>query len=239
MDNREQPTLEQEVLNTDSEDSGVTKASEEVATDTASEDNGSLMGKFSSVDALMNAYNNLQAEFTRKCQQLNNLKESLKRTSGEATNSEKESVPFSTEKQAETLSEQEKINNKKELPNAESLLEKFDNFASNFPSSINYKDKIIEILKQRKDDNFEVAYQKAMLENSSSFADLLTNDDFINEILKNDNFKNEVIVKYINERNTSVPKIFGVSNSVSALANPPKCDTLKDARELVLNLLQK
>ena len=42
---------------------------------------GSPIGKFKSVEALYSAYNNLQAEFTRKCQKLSELESLAEKTS--------------------------------------------------------------------------------------------------------------------------------------------------------------
>lgn len=50
----------------------------------ASEDSGSI-GKFRDTGALLNAYNNLQAEFTRKCQRLAEFENNAKSQAGSIT----------------------------------------------------------------------------------------------------------------------------------------------------------
>ncbi len=64
-----QPSQEENILDSNSE-----KAEDIVATDEA--ERGSPIGKFKSVDDLVKAYNNLQAEFTRKSQKLAELESS-------------------------------------------------------------------------------------------------------------------------------------------------------------------
>lgn len=67
-----------------------------VSTDTAGaevinsgEDTGISLGKFKDVNALLNAYNSLQAEFTKRCQRLKELEGKV--------NADKTSVPSVTE----------------------------------------------------------------------------------------------------------------------------------------------
>ena len=62
MEDREQPTMEPaNVLNATEEESAVSEVGSREKAD---------LGKFKSVEDLMDAYNSLQSEFTRKCQQL-------------------------------------------------------------------------------------------------------------------------------------------------------------------------
>ena len=49
---------------------GSSESEQEVGSSTSEAERGVPVGKFKSVDDLMTAYNNLQAEFTRKCQRL-------------------------------------------------------------------------------------------------------------------------------------------------------------------------
>ena len=67
-ENREQPMEEQTNALNKAED-------ESVASDIGSQNNGSAgeYGKFKSPEALLDAYNNLEKEFTRKCQRLSEL----------------------------------------------------------------------------------------------------------------------------------------------------------------------
>ena len=57
----EQPILEPETINLNS----------------TTQDEGSIFGKFKDAKTLLDAYNSLQAEFTRKCQKLADFMESL------------------------------------------------------------------------------------------------------------------------------------------------------------------
>ena len=92
--NGEQPLPnENEPVKTEHSIARQVKISENVETDTAYQDNvgeiveketedspsvdGSPIGKFKSVDALYSAYNNLQAEFTKKCQKLSELQKEI------------------------------------------------------------------------------------------------------------------------------------------------------------------
>lgn len=75
-------------------------------------ENGSL-GKFKNTESLLNAYNNLQAEFTRKCQKLKELEKT-----NEANRSGYESVDETFSK-ADCLPEAECLNVEKQLKNFE------------------------------------------------------------------------------------------------------------------------
>lgn len=65
MEDREQPTMEPaNVLNATDEESAVSEVGSQKTTD---------LGKFKNVEDLMDAYNSLQSEFTKKCQLLSQM----------------------------------------------------------------------------------------------------------------------------------------------------------------------
>lgn len=70
----EQPASEQVEVTAVKEDQNESILKENIAT--SETDNGSI-GKFKDVQSLLSAYNNLQAEFTRKCQKVSELENSL------------------------------------------------------------------------------------------------------------------------------------------------------------------
>ncbi len=61
---------------------------------------GSILGKFKDAQALLDAYNNLQSDYTKKCQALSALQKNLK---------ENEDENFSPESKQEELSSEDRI----------------------------------------------------------------------------------------------------------------------------------
>jgi hypothetical protein len=94
MDEKENVTL-----NGEGEEVEARQAAQSVAQDTVQNDRekGTLLGKFKDVDALLQAYNSLQAEFTRRSQRLKELENLVDRNT---LNSEK-GVPMSEVKASE------------------------------------------------------------------------------------------------------------------------------------------
>ena len=67
-----------------------------VATDgekgTEKSDYGSPLGKFKDLDSLLNAYNELQSEFTRKCQRLSETEKKLQEVNGVSSSGAEENT---------------------------------------------------------------------------------------------------------------------------------------------------
>ena len=74
-ENREQPTVEPaNVINITSEESAASEVGSQ-----------GQYGKFKSADKLLEAYNNLQSEFTKKCQQLSQMQKDKMAQEGKET----------------------------------------------------------------------------------------------------------------------------------------------------------
>src|SRR5574344_1723568 len=82
FENGEQPNSEQAL------DSIVNDKNENLGATTSQQ--GSLLGKFNSPEDLLKAYNNLQAEFTRKCQKLSEIQKQVPEKGDNETSHEDE-----------------------------------------------------------------------------------------------------------------------------------------------------
>ena len=83
VENREQPFLSEQAKNGIVEKKDIDVAS-------TSQPEGSQFGKFSCAEDLVNAYNNLQAEFTRKCQKLSEIQKEIAEKENEETSLKKD-----------------------------------------------------------------------------------------------------------------------------------------------------
>ena len=181
----------------------------EVTTGDKSEaENGETVGKFKDVNALLEAYNNLEKEFTKKCQRLSAL--------------EKDKV-----KEGETL--------KKQVDEKLSLFLSSNGEASAYKEELLAKVNENDSLK-RMDDPFgyvwaEMVFDKIKNQN-------ITDESVKNYILSNENIKNAVIENYINQlaENKSPVIISSKGNRVATVAtqNP---SNLNDAKKYLIDLL--
>lgn len=177
--------------------------------------NEAELGKFKSVQALMDAYNSLQAEFTKKCQALSELKKDK---------TEKESVAISGENEESERGEtqiSEEIFNKFLLENseareyAEEIKEKVSSPAQNLSP-------------------YEVAWAQILLGSIKEQNE--KSDKIINQyVLSNENVKNKVIENYLNElSSTKTPMVISSQSGerVSGVV-PETPKTLKEAKIIV------
>ena len=186
----------------------------------SSESNGSL-GKFKDAESLLNAYNNLQAEFTRKCQKLSEL-EKMQQSQTQAQTEQ-------TQVQSQPIYSNENWHDKVN----EFLLKNKD--AKNFASQISQ-----EILSnpslQNKEDALEIAWAKVIQKNYKNPKDVLYDDNFVNDyVLSNPQLQEKILSKYIKDRqNNKVPPMLSASTGGSiAFTNQPKATTLSEAKKLV------
>ena len=67
------------------------------------EKESSNLGKFKDAQALLDAYNNLQSDYTKKCQALSSLQKNLKENEGEQPSPEREKEDLSSEDRIKLL----------------------------------------------------------------------------------------------------------------------------------------
>lgn len=197
----------------------------EINEESAMSEVGSLnqgdLGKFKSVQALMDAYNNLQAEFTKKCQVLSELKKDKTEEMAKENFDHEEKTEVSTE---ETNVSPEDLTE-----------EKFNQFLSENSEAQEYAEEIKEKISSQKNSSpYEVAWAKVILgklkeENENS-------DKIINQyVLSNENVKNKIIENYLKELSNSKSPLVISSQSGERVSGvmPDTPKTLKDAKKLV------
>ena len=170
---------------------------------------GETIGKFKSVEALLDAYNNLEKEFTKKSQRLSQL-EKDKTVEEENLNEEldKKFHSFlSSNLEAESFGGE-----LKEKVQSDDNLKKMDD-----PFGYVWAEMIFEKLKNPNQD------EKVLN----------------NYILKNESLKNMVIENYVNQltENKSPIKISSSGKRVGTTVSTQKPETLKDAKKFLLDLL--
>lgn len=174
------------------------------------------LGKFKNTQALLDAYNNLQAEFTKKSQQLSELKQ-------DKANNHEDILNENDEKNSQN---EEKIEN---VDHELSLFLEKNSEAENFSEEIkaHYLDK--------NQNPFERAWASVVMSHIK-VNDNKINDPIINQYILNDEtVKNKIIENYLNELNTSRPPIMISSQSGERLSeiksDNPK--TLEEAKVVV------
>lgn len=200
---------------------------------------GSLnnMGKFKTVKALLDAYNNLQSEFTRKCQKIKeyekdkiesenltscenekNLNENLESENCEKSNFDEEKkddekVLFEKEKtkqECQNGRQQEMKIENKDNDEEKSLLkqENLLQFLNQNNLAKNYEDEIVSLSKESENQNpFELAWAKIVFSHLDKNENKAS-DPIINQyVINDDNVKNKIIENYLEELNSQKPPI--------------------------------
>ena len=181
--------------------------------------NDGSLGKFKNIEALMCAYNNLQAEFTRKCQKLKQLEKefNLSEVKKEET-SENESL------EAEQLEKQTP-------PEDESL----GRVSSN--ASEEEKEKIIEENAETLSAQAEATDEFSQKENTKQkLMDDFNDKEFaVNFVASNKDVRDEILKQYLEEiAKTNLPKVISSPNSSGiALETPPKPKNLSEAKTII------
>lgn len=163
------------------------------------------LGKFKNAKALLDAYNNLQAEFTKKCQKLSELEKD----------------------KTEIVEENDKNDNEKQLSqfldqNIEAK-NYIDELQKHFDSSI-YSQK----------SPYEIAWANVVLSHMKDNNDK-TNDPIINQyVLSDENVKNKIIENYLNELSNKRPPMVMSSSSGERLSGviSDSPTTLEEAKRI-------
>ncbi len=188
--NIEQP----EVISTEQ----VADAKIDVGSDT--EVHGSIPNKFKDSDALLQAYNSLQSEFTKKCQALSDLQKNIQ--------DNKEDLPVYMR---------------------EDWQSKVSEFLEQNEEAKEYSRELSEMIIEDKDiassDNpLEKAWITYIKRNFRSPSKLASDSDFVDKYIKNnDEIKSSIIKDYINNiDNTKAPALIGKHSGSVAPLSPPK-----------------
>lgn len=189
---------------------------------------GSQFGKFSCAEDLVNAYNNLQAEFTRKCQKLSEIQKQIAEKEIEETSLQKD--------------EPEEISPAFERDNWQTKVAEFlqkNDSAKEFSREISN-----EILKdkdlQASPDMLEVAWARVLSKVFKTPKQMAQESSFMEEfVLSNDEVKKRVLGSYLNEIR-SAPNVIGSSarGGETLFKRVSKPTSLNDAKALAEKLLK-
>jgi len=198
----------------------VEQPQEQTQSATAQEENEGLetdgsIGKFKNSEALLAAYNNLQSEFTKKCQTLSNLQKEQE--------GNKQNLPPCFK---------------------EDFNDKLNSFMSENPKAKKYESAIINMILSDKSvgsahNPLESAWNKIAKENITEPAELIKDEDFVNKfILTDEQIKQKIINDYFSKINfeTSPPLIAAHTGSKSAVTPAKKPQNIAEAGEAARGL---
>ena len=220
LEDREQPDFSEQALEktvSENENLGATTSQE-----------GSRFGKFSSPEDLYKAYNNLQSEFTRKCQKLSELQKNIDEK-GEKETSKDETYDLSP------AYEQENWRSKVAV-----FLTENDR-AKCFSREIS--DEILKDPELRSNPKMlDIAWARVLAKNYKSPEQIVGDSSFIeNYVLSNEDIRKQIINSYINEiANNKSPAIIGsgIKGGMSLLTKGSKPSNLNDAKVLAQKLFK-
>ncbi len=178
---------------------------------------GSKYGKFKNADDLLNAYNNLQTDYTKKCQTLSKLQKE--------------------EKDNETLTPN--------IPNF-NWVEKAEEFFAINAKAKKYENELARIIVEDKEvasshDPLNSAWNKFLNSKFLDEEELINNADFLQKyVFNNSNIKNKIVQDYFNSLNISKTPtlIASQKGSESVLSPVTKPKTIKEARKLVEDIFK-
>ncbi|MCK9574967.1 MAG: hypothetical protein WCX32_02105 [Clostridia bacterium] len=179
---------------------------------------GSEIGKFKSVQDLLNAYNNLQSEFTRKCQKLSELQKSVCTSTenvanvanfGLVNNNENANNDGILKPQSNSIIETDIVAKTSEVPQmkyaTEDWQEIVDDFIIKNPEAKNYaKDISTLILKDKivaeSSNPLELAWAKVLSMHYKEPSAICNDEEFVNKyILTNENIRQKVLMDYLQQ----------------------------------------
>ena len=183
---------------------------------------GSPLGKFKDSESLLNAYNELQSAFTRKCQKLSETEKKLQDINSQNTgNMESENQEkFAWENKVSEFLQSHK--------NASSLAEEI--------TAEIISDKTL----MESDEALEKAYSRGIERKYIAHEDLVKNDEFLEKfVYSNENIKDKIIKEYV--ASLQIPKSpINISNSgfSGGIASTNKFNSLAEANKYVENMFK-
>lgn len=213
--------LENELINGEQPEAQVVQTVE-MGNDGTNDAIGSPLGKFKDAQVLLSAYNELQSEFTRKCQKLSEV-----------------------QKQLEGQNQIQKVDNEKKGSNEFAWDNKLDSFlqahknASGMVEDITNEMINNENLKDN-DDALEKAYLSVLEKNFVPHENLAKNEEFLNKyIYSNNEIKNKIISDYVSSlQEIKSPIQVASVGQIGSIASTPKFNNLEDASKYVENMFK-
>lgn len=191
---------------------------------TSSTQNGSQYGKFKDADSLFSAYNNLQAEFTRKCQRLSELEKLEQEKCAENEKQANEIPVFDEENWQDVVT---------------SFLEKHED-AKQFASEISGYILANPELKNNK-NALDIAWANVISQKYKSPEKLISDDKFVEDyVLKDEQIKEKVLSKYLKdiESKKMPPFVTRSSGGNITFETKREATTLSEAKQLVEAMLK-
>ncbi|MGN0960719.1 MAG: hypothetical protein ACI4PF_00800 [Christensenellales bacterium] len=184
---------------------------------------GSPLGKFKNPEKLLDAYNELQSEFTRKCQKLSDAEKKL-----QEFNSNNDASNIQSENSNEFVWKNKISEFLQSHKNASELVEDITNEIIND-----------EALKSS-EDGLEKAYSRVIEKKFIPQSELVNNQEFLEKyIYSNDKIKNKIIQEYVSAlQNTKSPITVSNSGFSRGVAGNSKFESLEDARQYVENMFR-
>jgi len=194
------------------------------------------LGKFKSVKALKDAYDALQAEFTKKCQMLSQLKSQTELVSDENQSSLQANETFTDNLLGEKSAIEEK--DVKEQENDENFTEEgLQEFLAQFGEATGYEEEIksrFPQVKAQTTNPYAVAWAEVLIKNLKEKN--ASSDPIINQyVLSDEKVRNKIIEDYLISLNKSQPPIVISSQSGERLSGvlPDSPKTLAEAKKRV------
>lgn len=214
--NGEQP-LTQSITHEENDENAVQMRTQNVEKTVDNVESDGSLGKFKDAQSLLTAYNNLQAEFTKKCQALSELKAKSQENAPVEQNDPGliYERPDWTEKVGAFLEK-----NKQAQPFAKDI------------ANLILQDK--ELAKT--DSALDVAYAKVISQSFVAPSQAVEDEKFVNDyILTSEKIKNAVLNLYFKElQNNKVPSVLNQTKRTSqVLYKTPQASTLESAKEIV------
>lgn len=191
------------------------------------EEKGSPIGKFNSPESLLAAYNNLQREFTKKCQKLSEYEKHY------ADNAQNE-----TSLKDETENVAPAFENREWRSNVADFLRKNEH-ARGFAKEIS-EEILNDPALQKSSNMLEIAWSRVLSKNYKTPEQIATDNNFLqNFVLSNEEVKKQVFSSYMNDvQNTPNLIGSGMRGGKSALSISNRPINLDDAGTLALKFFK-
>lgn len=216
--------LENEIINGEQPNDQVVHAME-MGKEGTNDQEGSPLGKFKDTQKLLGAYNELQSEFTRKCQKLSEVQKQLE----EQNQSHNGTAEIENNSKEKEFAWSNKLENFLQMhKNASGLVEDITN------EIINDND-----LKDS-EDALEKAYMRVMEKNYEPQENLAKNEEFLNKyIYSNEEIKDKIIKDYVSSlQDIKSPIQVTSMGQIGSIASTPKFENLTDANKYVENMFK-
>lgn len=198
-------------------------------------------GKFDSLQALLNAYNNLEAQFTKRSQELKSLErenESLKREQAELTRAESQTVQDETGSAAG-----ERTNNCASLGKAQEgdIAAEVKVFLQNNPEAAEYAEELVSYAECLTPNAgfLDRAYVKLLKNALKREREKITDDFIYSSACAAPNVKEKIIRDYLSNLSSKTCAKLICADGESLITPPEKPKTLEEAGYMATSFLKR